>query len=389
MMNFISAQANVAAEHLSANLPGSIVSTCTFFLATCLTLIFHWGVNGIAAGMLAMRCADFLVRLIPTARRILSWEIMCNEPEGLNTRMLSFAGQSVIGMLLALIVWDRSEVVLLRHLSSSIQQVAFYSVAFSLAERLLIVPTVFGSATGATIFAQYGRDKTKLPALTAAAFRYNALTSIPMHAIAMALAGSIVLVLYGAQYRGAIAVAVIAPLLCLPKAFLSPIQNLFESTEEQQYFIATTAVASVIDIAVASYLIPRFGAVGACLGSGAAQTTAVCAMWAIGVRRYNIRLPWGQFFKLSAISTVAALVTYFAVRQLPPVWSLVVGGLTAFAFLALLGYWFKLLEPEDCRRFKVLAALCPRVIRVPIDNVLTSLSNRPQAKPEPSFEVKL
>lgn len=389
MMNFISAQANVAAEHLSANLPGSIVSTCTFFIVTCLTVIFHWGVNGIAAGMLAMRSADFLVRLIPTARRILGWEIMCSEPEGLNSRMLSFAGQSVIGMLLALIVWDRSEVVLLRHLSSSIQQVAFYSVAFSLAERLLIVPSVFGSATGATIFAQYGRDKTKLPALTSAAFRYHALVSIPMHAIAMALAASIVVVLYGAQYRGAITVCVIAPLLCLPKAFLAPIQNLFESTEEQRYFIVATAVAAVIDIAVASYLIPQYGAVGACLGSGAAQTAAVVAMWTIGIRRYKIRLPVGQLFKLTGISAITALASYYASRHLPPVLSLIVGGATALVLFAVLCYVFRVLEQEDCRRFRVLAALCPRVIRLPMENVLRVISNRLENETEPTYEVKL
>ena len=50
-------------------------------------------------------------------------------------RMMSFAWQSVASMMVALIVWDRSEVILLKYLCADIRQVAYYSVAFSMAER--------------------------------------------------------------------------------------------------------------------------------------------------------------------------------------------------------------------------------------------------------------
>jgi len=63
--------------------------------------------------------------------------------------MMSFAMQSVMSMLLAVIVWDRSEIFLLQHLSTDIRQVSFYSVAFGLAERLLLFPTLFAAAAGA------------------------------------------------------------------------------------------------------------------------------------------------------------------------------------------------------------------------------------------------
>ena len=82
--------------------------------------------------------------------------------------MMSFATQSVMGMLLTLVVWDRSELFLLKHLSPDIRQLAFYSVAFGLAERLLLFPTIFAAASGASIYAQYGRDRSRLPAMTAA-----------------------------------------------------------------------------------------------------------------------------------------------------------------------------------------------------------------------------
>jgi O-antigen/teichoic acid export membrane protein len=386
MVNFISAQANVASERLSANLPASIVAVAVFFVFTTLTIAFHWGVNGIAFGMLAMRTADLIVRLVPTARRIFLWEPNQEEPIGLGSRMLSFASQSVAAMILTLIVWDRSEVLLLKHLTTDIRQVAFYSVAFSLAERLLIIPSVFGSATGASIYAQYGRDKSRLPAMASAAFRYLALISIPIHAVAAALAGSALLLLYGAQYRGAILVVALAPLFCLPKAFLAPIQNLFESNEQQRYFIAATIAAAFVDIGVAWYTIPTLGAVGACLGSGAAQITAVSGMWAIGIYRYKIKLPLKQVSKVIAISAVAAGCAHFATVRLSPLESLIIGGAVALAVLVILGYLLRVLELEDCRRFTVLAELLPAALRRPCVLVLNAMSRRLKAEPETALQ---
>ncbi len=130
-------------------------------------------------------------------RHIFAWEAAHVQPAGLSKRMVTFAWQSVASMMLALIVWERSEFVLLKHLCADIRQVAYYSVAFSMAERLLISAAVFGSAASATIFAQYGRDKSKLPDITASSFRYLALTSIPLHVISAALAAPALLLLYG------------------------------------------------------------------------------------------------------------------------------------------------------------------------------------------------
>ncbi|RZU42448.1 O-antigen/teichoic acid export membrane protein [Edaphobacter modestus] len=371
MSNFISAQANVASETLSANLPGSLASTATYFILTLLAVVLDWGVNGIAFAMFAMKWVDCLVRLVPTMRRILTWKSgHAHPPADLRARMMSFASQSVMGMLLTLVVWDRSELFLLKHLTPDIRQLSFYSVAFSLAERLLIFPSIFAAASGASMYAQYGRDRSRLPSMTAASARYIALISLPIHIIAVPLAAPVVLVLYGKQYVGALVVATVAPLLCLPKAFSGPIQSLFESVDEQKYFIVTTVIASFIDIAVAWLLIPSYGALGACLGSGAAQFTAVVLMWAIGIRRYDIRLPWGFIFKISAISAFAACSAYLVTSKLAALPALLAGCAIATGVFILLGYIFKILEPEDRDRFKVISDACPPPVAAPINYLL-------------------
>lgn len=377
MVNFISAQANVAAENLSANLPASAASTLTFFVMTLLAVWLHWGVVGIASAMLGMRVVDFAVRLLPTLRNVAGWpHDTLSMPADIRPRMLHFAWQSITSMLLTLIVWDRSEIFLLKHLSSDIRQVAFYSVAFSLAEKLLIFPTVFASATGASVFAQYGRDRSRIPDMTAASARYLGLTSLPLHIVTTALAGSLLVTMYGDQYRGAILVATLAPLTCLPKAFLTPVQTLFEAVERQKYFIWATLGASVIDVGVAWWLIPQHGAVGATIGSGVAQTLAVITLWVFGIAQYRIRMPWAFLAKVVFASGIAASCAYAVARVLPPLPGLLAGTAVACAVLLVSAWLLRILEKEDLERLKVLVDASPSVLAAPVQMTYSWLLRR-------------
>lgn len=377
MVNFISAQANVASEDLSANLPASAASTLTFFVLTVLAVVLHWGVVGIASAMLGMRLVDFFVRLVPTILRIRRWPAgAVDVPADLRQRMLHFAWQSITSMLLTLIVWDRSEIFLLKHLSADIRQVAFYSVAFSLAEKLLIFPTVFASATGASVFAQYGRDRDRIPSMTAASARYLALTSIPLHILATALAGSLLVAMYGDQYRGAILVATLAPITCLPKAFLTPVQTLFEAVERQKYFIWATLGASVIDVGVAWWLIPTYGAVGATIGSGVAQAIAVVALWTQGVIRYKVRLPWLVLAKVVTISLVSASAAAAIAHSMGPLPGLLAGSVVGGGLFCVLALAVRLLEREDIERLKVLVDASPSVLAAPVQMTYSWLLRR-------------
>ncbi len=379
MVNSIPAQANVAAEELLRNLPASVISILVFFFAIAATVLLHWGVVGFGASVLVTRSVDFLVRVFPTMKRILSWDVNHVYPVGLNRRMTSFAWQSVTSMLVALVVWDRSEFLLLKYLCPDIRQISYYSVAFSLSERLLISASIFGSATGATIFAQYGRDKSKLPALAASSFRYLALTSIPLHLISAALAVPALLLLYGSQYKGAAMVVTLAPLLGMPKAFISPVQNLLESTEQQRIVIMATVVAGIVDLAVAWWLIPAHGAVGACIGSGAAQVVAVGMMWVIGIHLYKVKLPWLLVAKVGFIGTLAALAAhYVAVQFATPLWAILCGGSASLIVLFGLFYLMRVLEPEDHDRFRTLTRMLPKPLAGPAYEILSLLA-RPKS----------
>jgi len=373
MVNSIAAQANVASEELSRNMPASVVSMMVYLAAIMATVIFKWGVVGVGASMLLMRSSDCLVRLVPTMARVLGWEKLHVDVHGLRTRMLSFSAQAVASMVVALIVWDRSEFFLLHHLCADIQQVAFYSVAFNMAEKLLIGSTIFGSAAGATIFAQYGRDKSKLPALAASTFRYLALTAIPLHVISTALAMPALLLLYGKAYVGAAMVVTIAPILCMPKAFIGPVENLLQSNERQGFVIGATVFAGLVDIGVAWWLIGAHGAVGACIGSGAAQFTAIGIMWTVGVRLYKVKLPWLMITKVTLTSIAASLSAYAIASRVAPLWGVLLGGVASLVVLFAGFYFLRVLEPEDRDRCGLVIRMLPQRIADPLNRVLAIL----------------
>lgn len=226
------------------------------------------------------------------------------------------------------------------------------------------------------MFAQHGRDHTKVPALTAASARYLGLTSIPLHFIATALAGVALRVMYGSQYQGAVIVSMAAPLLCLPKAFLTPIQTLFETVEKQRYFIYSTIVASVIDVAIAWLLIPKYGALGAALGSGAAQVIAITALWTLGIRQYRVRLPWAFLARIATISAVAALCGGAVVWFSNPLVGLIGGGAVAVVVFLILAAWLRVFEQQDLARFKVLLDSCPASLAAPVNLTYSWLSRR-------------
>ena len=204
-----------------------------FFVVILATVVFHWGVVGVGASLLLMRLVDFLVRFFPTMARISTWDTTHVQPAGLRNRMIAFAWQSVASMIVALIVWERSEFILLKHLCADIRQVAYYSVAFSMAERLLI---------GAIDLRFGGRrdDLCPVRARQIQAPRHHCIhfplpgadfDSAACHSAA--LAAPALLLLYGRPYKGALMVVTLAPLLCMPKAFIGPVQSLLQSNERQ------------------------------------------------------------------------------------------------------------------------------------------------------------
>ena len=165
-------------------------------------------------------------------------------------------------------------------------------------------------------------------------------------------------------------VVTLAPLVCLPKAFLGPGQSLLQSNERQSFLITSTVLAGAIDFGIAWLLIPSLGAVGAALGSGAAQITAVGLMWAVGIYLYKVKLPWVLVTKVAFISLLASLTAHYIALSLTPVWGILLGGTSSLIVLFGLFYLMRVLEPEDGVRLNTLTGILPKRFSGPANMLL-------------------
>lgn len=386
MVNSIAASANTALEDLRANVPASLSSTGIFVTAVFSSVWFGWGLLGIACGLLLMRSVELLVRLIPLIRRMSQH---APEPvdEALERRMFLFSGQSLLLMVLGLIVWDRSEMIVLKNFCPDIRQIAFYSVAFNITERLLVVSQVFGTATGATMMAQYGRDRMRVRGLVATTLRYLALIAFPLHLGLAAVAGPALWIVYGSKYSEALPVLIIAACLGIPKAFMLPVQALLSSWERQDLLIRWGLISGVLNLTLDFALIPRYGAVGAAIANGTAQTFSAVALWVVALMLLQVRVPLRPLLKTFAISSGMAITAYFAAVRLPAVPAVVVAvgvGSVVYGFLLRCS---GVLNETDRERMLGLVKYVPWQARGGTQAALSWLMPSALAQPEPEISA--
>ena len=129
-------------------------------------------------------------------------------------------------------------------------------------------------------------------------------------------------------------------------------------------------LAGIVDIGVAWYLIPAHGAVGACIGSGAAEIVAIGLMWAIGIHLYQVKLPWVFVAKVAFISVAASLTAHYIEVLFAPLLGILCGGFAALVVLFGLCYVMRVLNPEDQARFNTLTGTLPKRFSGPINKAL-------------------
>jgi O-antigen/teichoic acid export membrane protein len=309
MVIWIPSQANMARENMFANVPSALLSNMIYVIGVILTVIFSRDTVGLAATLLTMRSAELLMRIVPVLRwmRGIPYALV---PAAVRRRLINFSFQSTILMLLAIIVFDRSEVILLRYFSD-IRQLAFYTVVFNVTERLRSLPQVFSSAVGATMIAQYGRNPANLKSILSGTIRYLALMAAPVHVGLAILSGPIILFTYGSKYSEAIPLMAVASLLALPRVVLAPVSSLLAATDRQDLSIKWGLWMAALNIALDFALIPKFGGMGAVLANGVAQTVAVVGLCWFANDAAKLAWPIAALSKIGFASAAMAAAVLF------------------------------------------------------------------------------
>ena len=382
MITFVPSQANCAAENAALNTRGALVGAVVYVVAVAVSLFLGWNLVGIAAGVLLYRTAELAVKISPvlksmkTARRV-------PLPAGIRKRMFAFSGLSTGLMILQIVIWDRSDIIFLKLLQPDIRQLAFFSVCFSVADRIMQVPQTFANALSATQMAEYGRDKDRLFKMTSQASLYVLLGALPMLIGLACIGGPFVRVTYGPLYLSAIPVFILVALFSIPKAVLTPALTLLYSAEDLGFILKWGSVAALINVLLDVALIPRHGAVGAAWANGIAQAFAAVSIWGRVLLRYPVRIDMPALLRLAA-ATLAMAIVVLGILAMPISAVMKLGlampaGAIVFVITSRI---FMVLQKDDRRRLLALSALLP----TPVGTSLRRLANF-LVPPSPVVEV--
>jgi O-antigen/teichoic acid export membrane protein len=359
MVTFVPSQANTAAENSRLNTQGAFAGAIVYVIAVGASLLLGWNLVGISAGILISRCVELIVKFVPASRALASLPSI-PLPDEIRKRMISFSGLTSGLLLVQIVVWDRSDVIFLKLLQPDIRQLAFFSVCFSVADRLVLPGQAFANALSATQMSEYGRDKSSLFRITSDSFIYLLMGALPIMVGMACIGGPFIRVVYGTQYLPAIPVFVIVAVLSIPKAILTPAQTLLYSTEDMGFVLKWGVVASLVNIALDVILIPHQRALGAAFANGITQSLAVAVLWRRVLTRYPVRLDRSALLRLSA-ATVAMAIALLGVIKIP------LGDITklgvaipcgAIVFL-MVARTVRLFQKDDRRRLLMLSAFVP------------------------------
>ncbi len=361
LMSWVPAQANQAFEDVSNNTISAFGYIFVYTAIIILTIHFHWDLVGVATASLVGRTAEVFLRTIPL-NRILRRMPLATLDGDIIYRIRRYCMQAIGIQLLMSVVWDRSEMIFLRHFST-LEQTAFYSVSFTFANNILTFARVFGSATGITLMVEAVRDPNRVNNIVRHASRYLLLITLPISLGAAALALPGVEFAYGSRYLGAVPALIVSAILVIPRAFQIVPDTLMRTADRQNRVLLWYGITGVLNIILDFALIPHYGAVGAAWGNGLAQTFGVIAIWLETKRFYTFSFPIMVAFRMCVANSIMAAVAYVISHRIPGLPGLSLAVLTAVPIYILLIKYVGGLETSDRGRLAPIGDHLPRPLR--------------------------
>jgi len=231
-------------------------------------------------------------------------------PSSMTPEMRGYLVPLSIVVVLDTIVWDRSEVFFLG-LHAAPEQIAYYSLAFGLATRAMILPEIaLGALLPAFSALHGGGAPEEFRRLYQAALRYVALLGAPVAALVGGLAPAIVFVLYGDAYLPAAllvgALAGVGLLSALRKVAWAALR----AAGDRRCMLTATAVAAVINLSLAALLIPGWTTTGAVIANAVGQLTATVWVFVGMARLHGARLPVSELVRIAGCALLALLTAH-------------------------------------------------------------------------------
>jgi O-antigen/teichoic acid export membrane protein len=346
-IEYIYSHAVFGANRYDLTTQTSTVKMTVQLSATVLVLWLGFGILGLVVGnilgaVIAMMIQRQRAQSIYPARATAV-------PESMRGEMRAYLVPLSVVSVLDALVWDRSEVFFLGLWSDS-HQIAFYSLAFGLATKAMILPEIAIGALLPTFAALHGRGAIEeFRQVYQTALRNVMLVGVPLAAVTTALAPGIVAFLYGDEYRPVAALLsvmiIVAVFASMRKVGWAALRGL----GDRRGAITATSVAAVINIGAAVLLIAPWGTWGAVAANTLAQLVAT--VWAFFVlsRVHGCRLPFFDLARLTAAGVVSLVATLMVAPDGGDLVRIVLGGVVGFAMYLAAAVALRVIGPNEWR----------------------------------------
>jgi O-antigen/teichoic acid export membrane protein len=290
----------------------STVKMALQFVAAVIVLALGLDILGLIIGILIG------TTISSTIQRRRAQSIYPREPAPVPDRMRADIGKFILPLsfvvVLDALVWDRSEVFFLGMWSDS-HQIAFYSLAFGLATKAMILPEITIGALLPTFSALHGRGAmSEFRHLYRTALRNVTLVGAPLAAVTTALAPAIVTFLYGDEYRPVASLLSVMITIAVFASMRKVAWAALRGLGDRRGAVTATSVAAAINIGAAMLLIGPWGTWGAVAANTLAQLVATVWAFVVLTRAHGCRVP---FFDLGRVA-LAGGIAVVAARAVAP-----------------------------------------------------------------------
>ncbi len=289
----------------------------------------------------------------------------------LRRRLLGFIALWSWFMVVDMVVWESSELYFLGIFWPG-HQVAFYALAFNLSARAMaLLPLAVGDVMIPTASRAFGRDGGEaLGRIYTASTRYLVFLAVPVAAVGVALAQTIIGLGAGADYEPAVPLLRVLLLSASLGAVGSGSWAVLTAAERRRFLLLMGTVAVAVNIALDVLLIPAYGAAGAAAANFAAQSLPVTLGAFYTCRVFGARFPWSAVGYALAASAPAAGAVVAARAFLPSPLGSVVGAVVALAVYPSILVLVRALRPEDVTAAQHLLRFLPGGARQSVLRVL-------------------
>lgn len=288
----------------------NFIVSCSSLLIFLIVLTFNNHLNSLLLAnliiaLILLGCLIYNVKDLIKVRAI-------KLPTKIYSEIKNYALPVSLIVFLDLILMDKSEVFFLKNFSS-LEQVAYYSISFSLVSKLMVL--IPGAVSGIIMpkvsFLHGTGNKEGIRATYKVSSRYLMFITFPIIFAGIMLVDLPVKFLYGEDYMPSVPIIKILLISGGLSAVAAGGSSILYGIGKQSFILKLAIFAASINIFLDFLLIPKYGAIGGAVANFSAQVAGVFigVYYLVQIRKMNF--PWLDGFKIFSSGLISLILVYF------------------------------------------------------------------------------